>query len=231
MRRKMTVWIGAAVLAAVLLVTGILITAGGHLDVVNSHAIRTYEALLEAAPALAGQDAETGTWTLAAPDGSARLTLGALPAQATLSWAAQPFLDAGLIVDQLPDGYVLNGGEMQYGTASLQGTDAMAASPVAAMQAYLTAQPEALGYHAAMDHFGVAVGIAGKVEWAKALAQHSMTGAKQDKDLVFALSPEPLIAAGVDPMAVQGWVYAQVEVMEMGTTRLVYQFLKPFDIV
>jgi len=33
-----------------------------------------------------------------------------------------------------------------------------------------------------------------------------------DKDIVFVLNPEPLIAAGVDPKAVDGWVFARVPV-------------------
>jgi hypothetical protein len=52
----------------------------------------------------------------------------------------------------------------------------------------------------------------------------------QDKDIVFVLNPEPLIAAGVDPEKVEGWAYAQVPVEENGETTQVWKFLKPFDL-
>jgi hypothetical protein len=54
--------------------------------------------------------------------------------------------------------------------------------------------------------------------------------ADQDKDIVFVLNPEPLIAAGVVPENVEGWVYAQVPVEENGKTEDVWKFLKPFDL-
>ena len=67
-------------------------------------------------------------------------------------------------------------------------------------------------------------------EWAKNLSTNSATGENQDKDIVFVLNPEPLIAAGVDPEKVEGWVYAQVAVEENGQTVEVYKFLKPFNL-
>ena len=231
MQKKHSMWlaISAAVLVAVLLVTGVMITAGGSLDVVASNANHSFQALWEADPSLATREAD-GTWTVLAPDGSAKLTLSGDGLLATLRWEAQPFLDAGLDTALLPEGYVVVDGEIQY-RAQMDGRgNADAATPLAAMQAYLMARPDALGYHAPMDHFGVMVGSAGMLEWAKDLARHSVNGSVQDKDLVYVLNPDTLIAAGVDPAAVQGWAYAQVEVMDMSATRLVYKFLKPFDI-
>ncbi len=49
-----------------------------------------------------------------------------------------------------------------------------------------------ISYHMALDHYGVALGGGNMFEWAKDLGAN-------DKDIVFVLDPEPLIAAGVDP--------------------------------
>ena len=67
-------------------------------------------------------------------------------------------------------------------------------------------------------------------EWAKDMLKNTATNTDQDKDIVFVLNPEPLIAAGVDPAKVTGWVYAEVPVEENGKTTQVYKFLKPFNL-
>lgn len=85
------------------------------------------------------------------------------------------------------------------------------------------ASRERLGYHAEMDHYNFDLGGA-MFEWAKDLAAN-------DKDIVFALNPEPLIAAGADPEKVEGWIYAQVPVMRDGKATQVWKFLKIFNLV
>ena len=47
---------------------------------------------------------------------------------------------------------------------------------------------------------------------------------------MFVLNPEPLIAAGVDPELVKGWVYTTVNVEIDGKATDVYKFLKPFNL-
>jgi trans-aconitate methyltransferase len=79
-----------------------------------------------------------------------------------------------------------------------------------------------IGYHTAMDHYNIDFGNA-MFEWAKDMSSN-------DKDIVFVLNPEPLIAAGVEPKNVDGWTYAQVPVMQGGKETQVYKFLKPFDL-
>jgi hypothetical protein len=79
-----------------------------------------------------------------------------------------------------------------------------------------------IGYHAQMDHYNLDLNGA-IFEWAKDLSTN-------DKDIVFVLNPEPLIAAGVRPEKVEGWIYAQVPVMVDGKETQVYKFLKPFNL-
>ncbi len=55
--------------------------------------------------------------------------------------------------------------------------------------------------------------------------------AKNDKDIVWVLNPEPFIAAGVDPAKIKGWAFAKVETKDdAGKTVFVDKLLKPFDL-
>ena len=61
-------------------------------------------------------------------------------------------------------------------------------------------------------------------EWAKDIA-------KNDKDIIWVLNPEPFIAAGVDPGKIQGWIFAKVRTTDAtGETIFVDKLLKPFNI-
>jgi hypothetical protein len=81
-----------------------------------------------------------------------------------------------------------------------------------------------IGYHGALDHYGVNLGNGNLFEWAKDLD-------KNDKDMVFVLNPEPFIRAGVNPNQVAGWVFAKVPVDdENGRPVEVDKLLKPFDL-
>ena len=45
------------------------------------------------------------------------------------------------------------------------------------------------------------------------------------------LDPAPLVEAGLDPESVEGWTYAQIEIMNaQGATVKVYRLLKTFDL-
>lgn len=80
-----------------------------------------------------------------------------------------------------------------------------------------------LGYHSSMGHFNLNFGNDNLFEWAQDVAAN-------DKDIVFALNPEPLISAGVSPESVEGWLYDKVEMHENGKTVERYMFLKPFNL-
>ena len=103
--------------------------------------------------------------------------------------------------------------------------------PLASYEQMVNNYRASINYHTALDHYGVKLGDGNMFEWAKDLTKNTATGTDQDKDIVFVLNPEPLIAAGVDPAKVVGWVYTQVPVEENGKTIQVYKFLKPFNII
>ena len=237
-KQTQMVVISALALATVaILLAAVLGLAGGKLDVVATQSEASLQALLAAEPTLVTEDAGNGGWALAAPDGQARFIWSDDTSQSPLHDAmlaadAQPFIDAGLDTAKLPETYATYDGllvvGMKYGQAKYAYTGE--ATPLAAYRRLIAQYPDALNYHASLDHFGIKVGGGNLFEWAKDIAKNTTTGAVQDKDIVFVMNPDPLIAAGVDPAKVQGWAYAQVQVMENGSTLSVYKFLKPFDI-
>lgn len=217
--------VAAAVLIAVLQFTG------GKTDVLAKQAIVSFENVLSAMPEGVSADAATGGWALSAPDGSARVLWNTGGAYGViLTWDAQPFLDAGLDVTKLPAGYTVGDGTLSLGVTLGKGQTAQGATPLESFRNLIETDPAILNFHLSLDHFGLLMGGGNLFEWASDLVTNSATGAAQDKDVVFVLNPEPLIAAGVDPVKVAGWVYAQVEVMQDRAVVKVYKFLKPINI-
>lgn len=209
-------------LVGLLLLTTACAQLGQGLDVIGKGSLSAFEALLQAAPM---EEAGAGAWALAAPDGSARFQWkvdwsGAQ--DAALSFDAAPFLAAGLDPAKLPDTYAYDGETLVVG----RDLGSNARQPATALEAYaqiVKLAPDAIGYHSDMDHYGVNLGNGNLFEWAKDMAGN-------DKDMVFALDPAALIAAGVDPNAVEGWVFAKVPMHEGGKTVEVDKLLKPFNV-
>ncbi len=227
--------IAAVVVAALLIV--ILRTVGGNLDVVGKESVASFDAVLKTIPAQVRADADNGGWSLDAPDGSVRFIWSENYAKSPLhdvmlELDAKPFVDAGLDTDKLSDDYVAYEDMLMVGTKL--GNDELTYSgsvtPLAAYEQIVAKYRSSINYHHSLDHYGVMLGGGNMFEWAKNLETNTVANVDQDKDIVFVLNPEPLIAAGVDPEKVEGWAYAQVEVEENGKPVSVYKFLKPFNI-
>ncbi|MBN2876335.1 MAG: hypothetical protein JXL85_01655, partial [Bacilli bacterium] len=81
-----------------------------------------------------------------------------------------------------------------------------------------------VGYHAALDHYGLSLQDGNVFEWAADVNTN-------DKDIVFVLNPQTLIDAGANVEAVEAWIFAEVEIMNAdGTMKMVPKLLKPFDL-
>lgn len=139
-----------------------------------------------------------------------------------LEFDAAPFVAAGLDISKLPMGEGLQYREedgkfrlhFEWGDAPRDAT----------FRQILATYRDRIGYHEKLDHYGFALGDGNMVEWAKDLTTN-------DKDLVFILNPDPLIAAGLDPNKVEGWVFAKVEVKDAsGRAVQVDKLLKPFSL-
>ncbi len=217
-------------LAAIVIVIAAVFLLPKDLDVVGRESVTSFKAVLTAADGKVTPDEMNGGWSLAAPDGSARFIWSKDYSKSPmhdvmLELDAQPFLDAGLDTGKLPESFAVYDGKLMVGTKL--GKDALTyqgeATPLASFEQIAAKYRDTVGYHAALDHYNVNVGGGNLFEWAKDMG-------KNDKDIVFVLNPEPFIAAGVDPGAVSGWIFAKVSADIDGKMIEVDKFLKPFDL-
>jgi Cu+-exporting ATPase len=203
----------------------------GRLDVVGTGSVQSFEKLLERNPRSLGPDERNGGWSLAAPDGSARFIWSRNYAESPLfdvmiEFDAAPFTAAGLKPEKLPENFVFYQGKLTVGTKL--GTEQLKyqgeAGPLASYEQIVKLKRKAIGYHMAMDHYGVNLGDGNLFEWAKDMESN-------DKDIVFVLNPEPFINAGLDPDRIEGWTFTKVTVDdENGKPVQVDKILKPFDL-
>jgi hypothetical protein len=135
---------------------------------------------------------------------------------------ATPYLQAGLDPARLPAeryrydplGRTLS---LQFEIGAEKFTYKGSPSPLDTFTRIVQKHRPIIGYHEALDHYGIALGDGNMFEWAK--------------DLVFVLNPEPLIQAGVDPARITGWVFAKVPVKDAkGQSVEVDKFLRPYNL-
>jgi hypothetical protein len=201
-----------------------------QLDVVGKESVTSFSAVLDAAGGQVQADAMNAGWSLTAPDGAARFIWSEDYSRSPLhdvmlEFDAQPFIDAGLDTGKLPESIVVYGDMLMVGRKL--GADALkydgSPTALAAYEQIVSHYRDAIGYHAALDHYGVNLGDGNLFEWAKDMSTN-------DKDMVFVLNPEPFINAGVDPDAIAGWAFAQVTVDVDGKPTEVDKILKAFDL-
>lgn len=234
---KVIISIGAAVVLTAALLITILKTAGGNLDVVGKSSAVSLGKIIDQIPGKVQKDDMNSGWSLEAPDGSVRFIRSEDYSKSPihdvmLELDLKPFIDAGLDTGKLPENYAVYEGKLMIGTKL--GSAGFAYSgeitPIKSYEQIVKNYRSYVGYHTAMDHFNVSVGDGNMFEWAKDMSINSYTGENQDKDIVYVLNPEPLIAAGADPEKVEGWTYAPVNVGMGSKPTQVYKFLKPFNL-
>ncbi|MDR1030761.1 MAG: hypothetical protein LBL76_07800 [Treponema sp.] len=203
----------------------------GKLDVVGTGSTASFDQVLQQIPQHLTADEVNRGWSLAAPDGSARFIWSQNYAESPfhdvmLEFDAAPFIAAGLDPEKLPNNYTFYEGKIMVGaklgteTVKYQGD----VTPLASYQQLVKLHRQVIGYHSALDHYGVNIGDGTMFEWAKDMSTN-------DKDMVFVLNPEPFIAAGTDPARIAGWIFAKVTVDdEKGKPVAVDKLLKPFDL-
>ncbi|MDR3354321.1 MAG: hypothetical protein LBO21_04735 [Synergistaceae bacterium] len=203
-------------------------------DVVGKAAVTSFSEMLGALEFQPASDEEMGAWVLTDPDGNAafwwrKSSNGMRDYDVFLCFDAEPFVNAGLDAEKLPDemkgmldgrgkimvGRKLSGEELKYDGDI---------TPLSSFEQIVKLDREAVGYHAALDHYGVTVADGSLFEWAKDMS-------KNDKDIVFVVDPKILIDSGVDPSKVEGWVYTKVPLEDSRGRRFeAEKFLRPFDL-
>ena len=229
MKNSMKKWIILGLIAVIIVLVAVFLLPK-DLDVVGKESITSFKAVLAAASDKVTLDEMNGGWSLAAPDGTVRFIWSKDYSKSPLhdvmlELDAQPFLDAGLDTSKLPENFAFYEGKLMVGTKL--GKDELKysgeATPLAAYEQIVSKYRDSIGYHAALDHYNVNVGDGNLFEWAKDMGTN-------DKDIVFVLNPAPFVAAGVDPSAVAGWVFAKVPVDVAGKKTEVDKLLKPFNL-
>jgi hypothetical protein len=209
-----------AAVAASLAIAAIF-AACSSLDVVGKDSARAFGDVLGA---LSSEGGEEGIHYLVAPDGEARFSWG--EEGASIAVDAAPFVAAGLDLSKLQ-----NAGDGEIVFAADYGLDIIGSTdPAEAFSQLVSKHRDILNYHSSLDHYGAKLGGGNMFEWAKDMKTNGYDNSAQDKDIVFVLNPEPLIAAGADPERIAGWTYAQVPIEENGKTEQVWKLLKPFDL-
>ncbi len=201
-----------------------------ELDVVGKESVTSFGAVLNAVGDKVVADDINGGWSLPAPDDTARFIwskdYSSSPLHdVMLEFDAQPFIDAGLDTSKLPENISFYDGMLMVGTKL--GEDKLEysseATALASYEQIVNLYRDSIGYHTALDHYGVNLGDGNMFEWAKDMSTN-------DKDIVFVLNPQPFIDAGIDPNDVEGWVFAKVPVEVDGKPTEVDKLLKPFNL-
>ncbi len=203
------------------------------LDVVGKTSVTTFQALTEESRGSIAFDATANRWVLASPGGERfgwSSDFSGIGPDFVVALDATPYLAAGLDPAKLPSGRYSFDAQTRVLSLSFEVGSAKFSypgdrTPLSTFQKIVETQRPIIGYHAPLDHYGIALGDGNMFEWAKDMG-------KNDKDMVFVLNPAPLIAAGVDPARITGWVFAKVPVKDQsGKSVEVDKFLKPYDLI
>jgi hypothetical protein len=219
------------ILLATTLSAALVFSACQATDVVGRIAVTSFEQLLNTASDKVTFDDEKNSWSLESPAGDEfkwSKDFSATVVDGILEFDAAPFINAGLDVTKLPEGYVYDQGSDRLSLNFEIGQEKFDyngdATALDTFKNIVEKKREIVGYHDALDHYGIALGNGNMFEWAKDMSNN-------DKDIVFVVNPQPFMDAGVEPEKVEGWAFAKVEVKdEAGKMVEVDKFLKPFDL-
>ena len=230
-RKAMVTVFSAALLAVFGLGTS---EAAFNTDIVGQAAVTSFSAMLDGLEFPPAADDEMGTWVLSDPDGNAafwwRKSADDMRTyDAFICFDAEPFINAGLDVNKLPAGMkemlddrgkIMVGKKLSKEELKYDGN----ITPLSSFEQIVKLDRESVGYHSALDHYGITVADGSLFEWAKDMS-------KNDKDIVFVIDPKILTDAGVDPAKVEGWVYDKVPLEDArGRKFEAEKFLRPFDL-
>ncbi len=217
-------------LLAATLSMAFLFSACQSTDVVGKVAVTSFEEVLTVASDNVTFDEEKNSWNLESPAGDEfkwSKDFSTTEADSIIEFDAAPYVNAGLDVAKLPENYVYDPATGRLSLNFALGEEKFNYSgevnPLDSFKKIVETKRELIGYHEALDHYGIALGDGNMFEWAKDMS-------KNDKDIVFVLNPQPFIDAGVNPDQIEGWVFAKVEMMDNGKKMEVDKLLKPFDL-
>jgi len=205
----------------------------GSTDVVAKVANSSFKAVAEASRDRISFSETEASWVLASEAGDQVFlaTDFSKTPDVQFSFDAAPLVAAGLDSTRLVGtegvSYALEGGRfvVRFELGAEQFPAESRKSLESTFAQIVSTQRKRIGFHEKLDHYGIKLGGGNMFEWAKDMS-------KNDKDIVWALNPAPLIAAGLDPAKVQGWLFAKVESKDAsGKTVVEDKLLKPFNLI
>lgn len=221
-----------AIVLMILILTSVTLLAGcQETDVIAKGAVSSFEALIESKTLNVEFSETENTWTLFSPENEA-FTFSTKPENndfdLIMSLELNPFIDAGLITEKLPEYFIADEEQnrlMIYSNLGDLSYDGNKVKTITGVFSEITSKyRDKVGYHLAMDHYNITLGNGNGLEWAKDMNSN-------DKDIVFVLHAQTLIDAGVNPEAVEGWKFAAVEMMDdNGKVFFMDKLLKPFEL-
>jgi major membrane immunogen (membrane-anchored lipoprotein) len=208
-----------------------LLTGCGQADVIGKTAITSFDKFLGAMEQQVSFEEAKNSWVIETPTGEYfeySKDFSTTVSDAAVEFDAAPFIAAGLDTTKLPEiDYIYDPSTGRIRMTHALGEDEFKytgeATPIDTFKKIVETNRDIIGYHQELDHYGIALGNGNMFEWAKNMS-------KNDKDMVLVLNPQPFIDAGVDPAAIEGWVFGKVKVNDGGKMVEVDKLLKPFDI-
>lgn len=209
-----------------------LLTACSGADVIGKTAVTSFDKFLGAMEQQVSFDEAKNSWVIKTPTGEFfeySKDFSNTISDAAVEFDAAPFIEAGLDTTKLPEvDYVYDPStgriRMPHALSEDEFKYTGDATAIDTFKKIVDTNRDVIGYHEELDHYGIALGGGNMFEWAKDMS-------KNDKDMVIVLNPQPFIDAGVDPSAVEGWVFGKVKVKDdSGKMVEVDKLLKPFDI-
>jgi hypothetical protein len=186
-------------------------------DVVLKYAPDSFQEITEEYPNLITNTTEENPYYILTVDGETKLNIsrdysltGA--GDITMETPLQPFVDAGLDVSKLGNGFRADGGKFYLASDYGDGTGMKDTAKDSLFES-VAAERANLTYHQKMDHYGIKLAN-GVFEWAKDYTAN-------DKDIVFVLAAQPLRELGVDVDSIQGWTFMTVDNPDGSSTDVV----------
>lgn len=215
--KKITVFVLA------LAVMGMILTGCAGTDVVLNYSRSSFETIAGKYPDLVTDNTKTDNYYVVTVDGETTLKISSDynltgTDDIMIETPLQPFVDAGLDVSKLGDGYKAAGDKLYMATDFGSGTGGKNTVTDALLES-VKADRDMLSYHQDLDHFGITL-MAGKFEWAKDYAVN-------DKDIVFVINAKPLKDLGVEVNNIAGWTLATMKDMDGADVELL---LKPYNL-
>jgi len=201
----------------------VFLASCGSTDVVLNYSPGSLNDILDANPKLVVDNTEETHYYDLTVDGQTTLRIShdySITGQEDLAIVTplSPFVAAGLDVSNLSEGYRVDE-NMFYATGSYGDGTGLKDNATDSLFESVAFDRSNLTYHEELDHYGIVLQN-GKFEYAK-------DADTNDKDIVFVLAADPLVALGVDVNNVEGWIFKTMDNPD-GTN--IDVLLKPYDL-